>query len=345
MSITGIGPSLVDITCRLPEKQFQLCTDLLEIEPGEWKRINSKNDFAKLSELVTQSDMNVLEYAESNISKNITLTAGCTVLGMLGAMKPKARYKSSMATTVAIDERGVISPLSLFFSDQLSTIGTKHIMQEVAGENPVGFVICSEYNPEKLLVNYPGVGTDLEFFAPENIGDYILIDAYEMLEGKISELIDELILSTDYKICLSLGNSRILSGVLKDKIRLYIENGKIFMIAGNEDEYQTLYPTQSDACTKTNFLEHTVTQDVPNCLITFGEKGLAASWDGRPQSIDAFPIQPEKIINTSGAGDTAMGAFIAGIVLRDQEKETLARAAYWATEVLKRSGSMVIAND
>jgi sugar/nucleoside kinase (ribokinase family) len=112
---------------------------------------------------------------------------------------------------------------------------------------------------------------------------------------------------------------------------------------GNWLEYHKLFPEMPvQYLTKEGFGKHIISQYVQYALLTLGEEGMVAYWDGNVFSVDAEHINPELIVNTSGAGDVATGVFCGGIVEHVDCLTILRRAAISSKRVLQVASSMII---
>jgi sugar/nucleoside kinase (ribokinase family) len=342
--VVGLGPSLVDIGIELPHDQYQECQQILGVEPGGWSLIETGSELHQLFDAVgLESD----QLSELQRRQGISIVAGGSVLGMLGAMPPERRGNSRLMTALA-EQEGRLDPMSSFYMDAVSQVGLSHQYQLINGHNPVGFVLSSTATSEKILAMHPGVATELNTPYESTNGQpkLVIVDAYELRDGKLANMLDDIVMSGEFPIALSLGNHTILRDKLRERIRNYVETGKLFALCGNEEEFQRLfYELEEEQVGEDGFRQHPVKDQVPYVLLTRGPKGLSTHWDGHFADVPAAPIREHEIVNTAGAGDTAAGAFFNGILARAHPKETLERAAYLATNVLRVSGSMIVASD
>lgn len=344
MEIVGIGPSLVDVCARLKEDDFQLCLSEFEMEPGEWKRLESEEELSRLTEIITGNPVMGSDFLYKP-SMTTTVAVGSSVLGMLASLEPAHRNRSNYASSIATTTDGCVQDLSDFFIDEVQCMGVTPIAQKAVGTNPLGFVIGSDSNPEKILVNYPGVTTELDAeLAVEAPGSIVLVDAYELLHGRIAETLDTVIRENRNLISLSLGNHTILTGDLVSRIHEYIESGNIHILCGNQKEYSALYPQYAETTDYHDFTELPIAKYVPYTLTTFGADGLIFGWDNSFFHQQAAQIDQKDIVNTSGAGDTATGAFISGVIGNAPHEDSMRRAACLATKVLQVPSSLYVAH-
>lgn len=342
MKAVAFGPSLVDVCVSLKQEPFEECMREFDIEPGGWRRLESEHGLESLVRIIC-GGQSLTDFIASP-PENSSVVAGSSVLGMLAAFKPEHRAESKLVTASAVDTEGRPDRLSAFFSTQVGKMSIEHCSVPVPGINPVGFVLNSEVNPEKILINYPGVTTEVDEYEIQDRQDaLVIVDAYELQAGKLGKFLCELIDDGGHKVALSFGNQNILQDGLANSIRSFIESGKLFAVCGNENEYGVLYPGEEDLLYAGGFAGHTIPKNVPYSLLTHGPRGLTASWDGRTYNAPARYLPEESICNTSGAGDTSAGAFLSGIIAGSDATETLERAAFWATETLKTNSSLVVA--
>jgi sugar/nucleoside kinase (ribokinase family) len=72
-------------------------------------------------------------------------------------------------------------------------------------------------------------------------------------------------------------------------------------------------------------------------MITLGKRGISAFSNGQFAYSKAQEVR--NIKNTSGAGDTAAGVFISGILNNQGLPEILKSATYYASRVLETYGN------
>ena len=345
-NVVGIGPSLVDIGVSLSDEHYTECCTVLGVQPGDWTRIADADKFAALTSVLTAEEtpsghfLNVLQDQHE-----ATINAGSSTLGMISAMSPEMRTHAAMVSALA-ENAGTPDPLSIFFRAAVQSVGSRHYGRVYTGHNPVGFVISSESTPEKVLANYPGVANELEDYDVKALQPELLIlDAYELQVSKLGTFLDQLVQSGEFRIGLSLGNHSILTGELRDRIRQYIAGHKINVLCGNDTEYRALYPElEKGLATAAGFRSHPVLSDVPFAVMTFGEQGMVAQWDGNKiVSTPADTVEVYHIKNTSGAGDTTAGVIYEGILSGSEADETLRKAARMAAKVLQTYSSRIVA--
>ncbi|MFC4018688.1 carbohydrate kinase family protein [Micromonospora sp. GCM10011542] len=343
--LVAFGPSLVDIAARLPQDRFDSCGLLLGATAGEWRRIHDYGTVRLLIRELTGRDIPLGAELPTLLARlGLAVTAGSSTLGMLSAMPAEVRRSSTYVSSVGCTE-GVLDSFSRFFISSLEAAQVQHRYFLAEGRNPIGFVLSSSTNPEKMLAMYPGVaerfdGFDLTGLSPQ----LILLDTYELLGGELSQFLHQCISRTVTPIALSLGNRHLLHGHLRRQLRRYVSARRLTILCGNAEEYEALFPEVDPAlCRPSGFRHHPIRQVVPFALMTFGTQGLACHWDGHYVFADAVPIAPSQIVNTSGAGDTAAGVFCSGVLRGDPPQQTLDTAAELSAHVLQVHSSRILA--
>lgn len=341
--ILAIGPSLVDVNALMPDTAYLECCDLVDASPGDWRRISDPETADRLFSQVTGQRIGSIATGQELICPNgtMTISAGSTGLGMLSAMSADSRARAAYLSTVGFsgDKQ---DPMSGIFSASLRNGGILHLPQRAEGFNPLGFVLSGSNIAEKLLCMHPGVANELTDKAKiaEINPTFVIVDSYELQEGPIAEMLKDLIESGRYNIGLSLGNHSIIHGKVREVIRYFIKTKKLAALCGNKQEFEALYPElDADASTKQAFGEHPVHSTVDHVLMTYGPYGVIARSKCEIAEEKAFPVDPSKICNTSGAGDVTAGAFYEGILTGEDLSETLKNATRLASQVLQLPGS------
>lgn len=337
--LVAVGPSLVDISMTLSNRHFDRFCRAYGVRAGEWREIATAEVFEELlAELGV--DFAALIAAPQ---PHAALIAGSSTLSMLAALEPAVRRDATYASLLA-SQAGEPTSVAGFFAREVRAMGLRHFSPLREGVNPVGLVIAATDDPEKVLLFHPGVsrsseGMDLAALAP----DLLIIDAYELQQGDLAEMLHGLIASGRFRIALSLGNHVILAGDTLRRILDHVRASRIFAIAGNLFEYRAMMPDVPVAyLTRSGFRDHPIRRFVPFSLLTMGEEGMAANWRGVSAVTDAVPVPSAHIVNTSGAGDAAAGIFFAGAIDEQPVAETLVRAARVAGRVLQVPGSLVL---
>ena len=78
--------------------------------------------------------------------------------------------------------------------------------------------------------------------------------------------------------------------------------------------------------------------DIEQIILTIGAAGALYLSEGSITEIDAVPVP--RVVDTTGAGDTFVGYFVAGLAADLAAEESLARAALAAADCVTRAGAM-----
>ncbi|NLF24210.1 MAG: adenosine kinase [Deltaproteobacteria bacterium] len=107
---------------------------------------------------------------------------------------------------------------------------------------------------------------------------------------------------------------------------------RIDLIIGNDEEAQVLTGvTDWESALKS------LQEMVPNAVISAGERGVLAAFDGRVFQTSAFP--PAQIVSSVGAGDTLAGGVLYGLAKEISPKDFLSGGCMLATKVLEQAAA------
>lgn len=337
--LAAVGPGLVDIHIKLPDADFAKMCAVNAIKAGDWREIKHRREF----DLILR-DLGVSDYEALAVGtvQQATLVAGSSTLSMLAAQPQSMRGDCTYVCAVGAFN-GLAGPMARFFEESVKRMGLGCVAKKVEGDNPMGLVVAARSNPEKVLYFYPGIArsTTLDLSGLEC--EILIIDAYELQAGPLADLLHRTIDSGRYRIALSLGNRSVLQGALLQWIRQHFQNGRIYAVAGNLDEYQALTPeTASRYLSREEFGNHPIAKCTAHALLTLGAAGMIASSKGETFFAEAAPLDLSAIVNTSGAGDVAAGIFFGGIVESMPMTSTLNHASKMARAVLQVPSSMVL---
>lgn len=122
-----------------------------------------------------------------------------------------------------------------------------------------------------------------------------------------------------------------LMGLYRDDFLRLIADGTIDTLFCNDEEVAALMQTED--------LEAAIAQlaaQVPTLVVTRGAKGALAVQGGVRAEVPAEPI--ERIVDTTGAGDTFTGGFLAGQLQGRSLAESLTMGAICAAECISHYG-------
>lgn len=334
--VVSITPAIVDIACDLTGREqvyLELCA-LLTCNPGEWKAVHDKEVIEQLLGLVAQVvNFSINEDFESlSITDGVDIAAGSTGLNMLSALTKRQRKASAIISTVGADEKGNPDSVSTFFTKDVERTGIYQYAIPKTGVNPLVLVFSHKEQPDKVTAMHPGVASQLETL-PSSIDKarVVHVDAYDLQREPAALTLDNLIKSNKPPIALGLGNPSILQGQLKERILGYIENRQVHYLMGNAEEYAALFGTEP-VTTLEQATSLNLGKLAPYVLITLGKNGIIGFDHGKATYQRPFRI--ERPVNTSGAGDTAAGVFLSGILEGQDFSLTLKEASYFSSRIV-----------
>ncbi len=324
--IAAIGPALTDALFHLDEEHYKNILVFLKVKAGDWIELKNVSDVYALFKLSGNKKESCMEDC---------FQAGSSLLGVLSAFPIELRKKSLLITSEGTSHERISQTAFSVFSKTVKALSVEYITHKVNGVNAIGMSFTSYNNPDRLLTMYKGISHDLKISDKDVCAEYLLVDAYELNGGSISESIDRLIRSKKYKTVLSLGNSSILQGSLSQKLMTYLQNGLIYCLAGNKGEFECLFgDIDISRLSLLPFIVH-----VPYVLMTLGERGMIGKFHEKVYYQQA--IKTDNIISTSGCGDVSLGTFLSGIIYGLSPCVILEKAAYYASIILKRQSNVI----
>ena len=150
--------------------------------------------------------------------------------------------------------------------------------------------------------------------------DYLLFDNFSLATDAGSQTVDYCLdsINDNVKVCFGLSDTALITENL-DKVKKLSEKN-IYCLSGNEYEHNTLESLISFVC--------------QNKLISFGKNGA---------SINEKKVQAPEInlVNTNGAGDSLLGAFIA---LKEKlgDQKAIEKAVHYSAKVCSVKGPRLI---
>ncbi|MPZ80453.1 MAG: hypothetical protein GEV28_08680 [Actinophytocola sp.] len=342
--VTAFGPSLVDLSAKLASADFRSWCNALGVGPGGWLALPDWARVNALIRLLARAPIALgREFYAITSSDAMVLSAGSSTLGTLSAMPERVRRRSTYVSTLAT-RNSALDPFSTYFATAVRELRLSHLHRVVPGHNPVSFVIYESATPDQVLATYAGVATEsVPMLDHVTRPELVLLDTCELLAGACSVDLHDLIVAGQVPVGLSLGNAGILTGEVRNRLRGYLEDGRLEMVFGNSAEYRMLYPELPPAMASlAGFREHPVCRDVRFCLLTDGERGMAAHGYMEFARVPANQLPPAEIVNTSGAGDTSAEVFAAGVLDEVELPTLLTRCAALASQVLRLPGSRIV---
>lgn len=320
--ILAIGPAFSDVLVNVSDCMYESIKTKLFPNDKTWCAIDNECFFEKILKSIVAK------------SSDILFEAGTSILGTLSALSPENR-KDTCILTYKYNSKNVISENSYNYYERcVKSLGMALLAQESIGINKVGIVISSPNNLERLLITLkePFHESNTPIVLPN--AEYLYIDAYELQNNNYFDLINQAILSNRYKVIIGLGNKSIICGKVRKKIIEYILSDVVFCLAGNYEEFQSLY-----SFPELNSLRKiSIYNKIPNILVTQGSIGMTGYINQETMYQCAFKTQ--NVVNTSGAGDIALGVFIDGILSGSCIDNILKRATKYSAEILKRRSNV-----
>ena len=150
--------------------------------------------------------------------------------------------------------------------------------------------------------------------------EYLLFDNFSLATDSGSKTVDYCLdnINNDVKVCFGLSDTSLISENL-EKIKKLSEKN-IYCLSGNEYEHAELE-------SKTEFI-------CQNKLISFGKDGASIN----EQKVQAPEIN---LVNTNGAGDSLLGAFIA-LKNRLGDRKAIEKAVHYSTKICSVKGPRLI---
>tara|TARA_B100000686_G_C16794792_1_gene981480 strand:- start:3477 stop:4367 length:891 start_codon:yes stop_codon:yes gene_type:complete len=174
------------------------------------------------------------------------------------------------------------------------------------GERTMASTLSANYHLSSKCIN-------LSFL--ENC-DYLLFDNFSLATDSGNQTVNYCLenISDKVKVCFGLADSELIVKNLNQLKKL--SNKPIHCLSGNKLEHDSL--------------DKIISMNYQNRLVSYGEQGAAINGE----KISAPKIN---LVNTNGAGDSLLGAFVA---LEDkmEQEEALQKAVYYSSKVCSVSG-------
>lgn len=218
------------------------------------------------------------------------------------------------------------------------------------GKNPIFFGnIGEDAHTSMLINNFKKYNVDYSFakkIKKPNSSVFCLINkegnrqlyAYNYLDISLEDFSDKLFEDIAFVVFTSIIKkdaielyTQIAKKVKKKGIKIILDPGNIFSRLGFEKLKPLLklcgyfFPSLSDIKLLIGGLNNIALLDglVPNVIITCGEKGVKFYKDGQLREFPVKNIKKEKIIDTLGAGDCFVAAFIASLLENKGENDAI----------------------
>lgn len=320
--ILAIGPAFSDILIQVSDSKYAYIRKWLFSNCSSWCCIK---DVEKFKYIISILDID---------NPSILMEAGSTILGSLSSLPKILRKRSCIYSYKGTANEQISLESFHIYQKSVVNLGLSLEYNEFNGTNKIGLILVSPNNPERLLVSLQEEQCDKKKESSLPSAEYLLVNAYEMLNPLYSNLIFSAIQSGDYKVVLGLGDKSIISGDLKAKIISCINSRNIFCVAGNFDEFQAL----KEFTDSNKLKQESLYKKVPNILITQGARGMTGYIGNK--SVFQFAENVSNIVSTSGAGDVALGVFLSGIRSSVPLESILEKAVQYSAEILKRQSNI-----
>jgi sugar/nucleoside kinase (ribokinase family) len=334
--VVSITPAIIDIACDLTNREqvyLKLCA-LLESGPGQWKSVDDKKVIEELLGVVAGIvTFNLNDDFDSlGLTPGVRIEAGSTGLNLLSALSKPQRENSAMVSAVGSDSSGNPDSLANYFAKDAAKVGIYQYSIPHEGCTPLVLVFSHKDEPDKVTAMHPGVAAQVES-VPRSVekSKIVHIDAYDLTREPAFTTLDRLIGSGRVPIALGLGNSSILQGKLREIILRYIATKKITYLMGNSEEFGLLL-NSNPIRTLEQATSLNAGQLAPYVLVTLGKDGLIGFEKNKP--VFQRPFLQKNPVNTSGAGDTAAGIFLSGILSGQEFPLTLKESAYYSSQIV-----------
>ncbi len=309
IQLCGLGNGLVDIQYRIDEKTM---SDF-GMKKGEMRLIDNE-ERARLEKYFTNYSFN--RCSGGSAANSII------AFSQLGG---KAAYK----TVLGNDELGH------FYADEFKELGI-HLFAEFRNDAPTGlcFVFIAPDSERTMLTSLGATA----FFSPKNlIEDVIVKSEWIYLEGykfSQSDSTKSVFKSIEFA---KKHNTKIAFGVSD----VFITENFYEPVAKAVPDANLFFCNENEALsfTKENTIEKAqdkLFSSVENVVITKGAKGSIVKWNNEVIDIKAFPTQA---VDSTGAGDMFAGAFLYGIIEKNDPYYAGKLASYLSAKVVSQLGA------
>lgn len=241
-----------------------------------------------------------------------------------------------------------------------AALGGKSAYQTVLGNDELGNFYAQEFNNLGIVlnadfVNTHSTGTCVVFITPDsertmythlsatslfntnhiiedviNRSKWIYIEGYKFSEPSSTEAIFravELCKKHNTKISLTFSDT-FVTEIFRDNLMRVVKESELVFC--NESEAKSF--TQKD---NINDAIQTISEIVPNFVVTLGSQGSYIKYDGNVYNIEAYQTTP---IDTTGAGDMFAGTFLYSILKGDNPIKAGNLASLSSSKIVSQIG-------
>lgn len=324
LKLTGFGPAMIDYHIHTGESNFEEAQEIIghKLEIGGWYELESLEQFKQLLKTLAPN-------------QNYTKFAGCAPANAI-ASAVQHDLDCNFIVNVGSDE-GEPDEDGLHFIKSLKAYNIEVQSIEIEGDTTkLLAVTIPGTKGEKTMFILPGVKSELKKVPEENIGEYFLTDAYELVRPPTSSALIEVFESKITNVALGLANFELIKS-LKDLLLDQITKGNIKILSGNLDEYRELISDQN--ISPEEVLNHPKLKNLSDIVVTNGKDGVYARSGIETKHQEAVMISKSLIVSTIGAGDAVAGTYLAGLINNLDLSTRLLNAVIQAKKVIQLEDS------
>lgn len=325
--VIGVAPSIIDAHYFYDTtSEWHTGLDALNLIPGEWAEAQRISDEQRAA-LPAPSSMK----------------AGSSILAVMAVLPDEVKRGSILYATSAHDAEGQPAQDSMAFHEDAERLGVSTYPIPLQGENPTVHALIDPSSGEKGFLKTIGVSKDISALPgwEQHLTEdtVVLLDAYELIDGKTSETLRHIIETSKGNVALSLGNVAILGEDLTQFITNAGKQGALHSLFGNEDEFTALLGATPRVSTQLLDAHNTLNAHL---VVTRGAEGISATIDGHYYYAGAPQLQAHDMVSTSGAGDAAMGVILGGLIEKEAASTLLHKAVNHCARVVQSAEDIVL---
>lgn len=272
----------------------------------EWRAFHARNETDTDSER-QQNTVDPMSHVPAN-----TLV-GTSLVTVAKNMIFNDDIPMELTTTLAVDGKFDMTPESLFFIEKVKSSSRLRLMADLAlGSIGHIAVVCRPDSGERSFFVNKGLSPQIEHFdevANSRNAPLIVVDGNDWIEGvfEVGQIINQL------QFAVSLGSTDAITYHFRQELLQAVYSDRVFSVHGNLGEFSKLF-----GCRGQNSIIRAASQ-LSNrhgtyFCVTNGKEGTTLVSPANIYRQSADNVNPKKIINTSGAGDTAMGVLLSGLL-------------------------------
>lgn len=309
--VYGIGNAIMDLQVEVTEQELAS----FGVEKGSMRLV----DFDTLKALEKS--------LENKEIKRSSGGSGANTIIALSQLGKTAAYGCIVAN----------DPVGTQYFSELQSIGVSLFNQPINKGSTGLSVVKITPDAERTMSTYLGITSE---FGPEHVSEDAIEDSHWLyVEGYLfsSETGREAVTqaieaakNVGTKVAITLSDGFIVEFFRYSVIEA-IE--KADLVFANKNEAMTLTKA-TDEVEAIRLLK----QHCSNIVVTLGEKGALASYEGEDAQVDAFPV---KAVDDTGAGDIFAAGFLDGCLRGLPVKSCLLIGCYLASKVVSQYGARI----